>query len=433
MEEDFFDFIGEFGNGEFTIGGIKLPIEEVSQWFNGYGNQPIKSIPPAKDKKREYDVCPCIILTQGKNSKWTLILYAIGYYDSMGQDNLELLSRATSTEAFFHAFEDTSGDEAIFLYRNGAMVSTYRDSAGQEQLEDLRECVAEHAESIGEAGVLIDPSSEVIDDYASIYRQLEVHPVAAAVDSKKKLRIEKTSAKNLSSVVAYELDGFCWPRFVETKMHFRDQVERIDLSSFNMHQLLFNRYVQVDSIVLRKDKIDVDGREVIQTNYFHATQDGLQKLDKRKATALLTQNGIKRMRESKEHLPKTEVKRQHKNGNVDLLYKPSKYDEFTIKLTVDNVGDDVKSFLDSLATARTELRFGAVEPAKSGRSKCRTCSQKIEKGELRIGEYHEAAFDYPPTGWHHARCVAIPDATRLHGYKKLSVEAKLDLINLLET
>lgn len=50
-----------------------------------------------------------------------------------------------------------------------------------------------------------------------------------------------------------------------------------------------------------------------------------------------------------------------------------------------------------------------IEAAKTGRSTCRTCGQKIEKGLLRFGEEVPNAFD-PDGGtthqWHHLMCAA---------------------------
>ncbi len=48
-----------------------------------------------------------------------------------------------------------------------------------------------------------------------------------------------------------------------------------------------------------------------------------------------------------------------------------------------------------------------IEPAKSGRSKCGGCKKKIEKGELRFGEYNERYDSYR---WYHLVCGAALDA-----------------------
>lgn len=48
-----------------------------------------------------------------------------------------------------------------------------------------------------------------------------------------------------------------------------------------------------------------------------------------------------------------------------------------------------------------------IEPASSGRAKCRGCGQAIAKGELRFGERQPNAFgDGEMTLWLHLRCAA---------------------------
>lgn len=48
-----------------------------------------------------------------------------------------------------------------------------------------------------------------------------------------------------------------------------------------------------------------------------------------------------------------------------------------------------------------------IEPASSGRAKCRGCGQGIDKGVLRFGEQVENPFgDGDTTYWFHPRCAA---------------------------
>jgi hypothetical protein len=48
-----------------------------------------------------------------------------------------------------------------------------------------------------------------------------------------------------------------------------------------------------------------------------------------------------------------------------------------------------------------------IEPASSGRAKCRGCDKPIAKGELRFGERHPNAFgDGDMTLWFHLPCAA---------------------------
>ena len=48
-----------------------------------------------------------------------------------------------------------------------------------------------------------------------------------------------------------------------------------------------------------------------------------------------------------------------------------------------------------------------IEPASSGRAKCRSCDQPIAKGELRFGERQPNAFgEGEMTLWFHLPCAA---------------------------
>lgn len=63
-----------------------------------------------------------------------------------------------------------------------------------------------------------------------------------------------------------------------------------------------------------------------------------------------------------------------------------------------------------------------VEPAKSGRSSCKKCKEKIEKDEIRIGTNRTTADDIVMTSWVHAKCFTLP--------KKLDVETFLSELDM---
>ena len=132
--------------------------------------------------------------------------------------------------------------------------------------------------------------------------------------------------------------------------------------------------------------------------------------------------------------PKTEIKKSYANGNVDLGYSPSDYDTFTIRFTPDVVGGDVEDFLYDLAPFKEDepetTEPWKVEPAKSSRATCRTCSQKIPKGELRMGE--PSLFEgHASYGWHHLKCTSrlLKGMTldTLVGYEELTNTQKKEL------
>ena len=48
-----------------------------------------------------------------------------------------------------------------------------------------------------------------------------------------------------------------------------------------------------------------------------------------------------------------------------------------------------------------------IETAKTGRARCRTCRQAIDKGALRFGEEQPSAFsEEMQMVWHHLACAA---------------------------
>mgnify|MGYP001814089205 CR=1 FL=1 len=57
-----------------------------------------------------------------------------------------------------------------------------------------------------------------------------------------------------------------------------------------------------------------------------------------------------------------------------------------------------------------------IEPAKSSRSSCRGCKEKIEKGELRYGNYDEMWDSHK---WYHLKCGA---AFNLTGFKQAAAD-----------
>ena len=71
-----------------------------------------------------------------------------------------------------------------------------------------------------------------------------------------------------------------------------------------------------------------------------------------------------------------------------------------------------------------------IEPASSGRAKCRGCDQKIAKGELRFGERQPNAFgEGEMTLWYHLMCGAYkrpePFLQALESQKDIQNRAQL--------
>ncbi|MFW9788867.1 MAG: PARP-type zinc finger-containing protein [Candidatus Thorarchaeota archaeon] len=193
--------------------------------------------------------------------------------------------------------------------------------------------------------------------------------------------------------------------------------------------------VRVGAVVFLKARETLDdGRQIIVTTYGVAGESGITEMGKKDASNVLATQILDFMRANKMYPPKTEIKKTFANGTVDLDYSPTEYDSFTIRLTPEMVGGDVEDFLYDLEpfTEKESETDDAwkIEPAKSSRATCRTCSQKIQKGELRLGEpfLYEGHISY---GWHHLKCTAhIFKGTtldKLVGYEELTEEQKKEL------
>lgn len=191
--------------------------------------------------------------------------------------------------------------------------------------------------------------------------------------------------------------------------------------------------VPVGSIVLTKVQEILDtGIKITNTDYKIAKDGAVMDLeDKRTASKILTKLFVAYMKEHNEYPNNSSFEKAYKNGNVDVLFKASDYDKFTIRLTSADVGRDPEEFLLNLKkSSRKKFVPGddwKIEPAKSNRSICKTCGHTIEKDYLRLGEpdYFQDHLNYK---WHHFGCKAdeiwgIPKG-KLSGYEGLSADQK---------
>ncbi len=65
-----------------------------------------------------------------------------------------------------------------------------------------------------------------------------------------------------------------------------------------------------------------------------------------------------------------------------------------------------------------------LEPAATGRAKCRGCGEKIEKGSLRFGEAVETPFGDAgdqTTAWFHLLCAADRRPEKLHAQVRVTI------------
>ncbi len=212
----------------------------------------------------------------------------------------------------------------------------------------------------------------------------------------------------------------------------------ITSDTFDMNQV--RGKVPVGSIVLVKEQEVLDtGVTITNTDYKIAKDDAVVNLvDKRAASKILAKLFVEYMKKHNEYPHNSSFDKAFKNGNVDVLFKASDYDKFKIRLTHAIVGGDPEEFLMNLnRSSRKKFVPGddwKIEPAKSGRSTCKSCGGKIEKDHLRIGEpdYFQDHLNYK---LHHFVCKAdeiwgIPK-DKLFGYENLTDDQKEEASKVL--
>lgn len=206
----------------------------------------------------------------------------------------------------------------------------------------------------------------------------------------------------------------------------------VNPKTFRMPRL--KKSIPLGVVLLEKAKeTSENGRMFVDTKYFLVEKNGPKPITKVEASRILAKQLLEYIKTKKMWPPHFQIKEVFDNGNVDILYAPTVFDKFTLKLTEYQVEGNVPRFLHSLKEFAQEILW-KVEPAKSGRSTCRTCYSSIAKGELRIGEpsFFQEHLSY---NWHHVRCIksAITDVTpeQLEGYSDLSLNEKEELDALL--
>ncbi|XP_070578606.1 poly [ADP-ribose] polymerase 1-like [Ptychodera flava] len=63
---------------------------------------------------------------------------------------------------------------------------------------------------------------------------------------------------------------------------------------------------------------------------------------------------------------------------------------------------------DKVVARKSVIKDFSVEYAKSDRSKCRVCNEKIAKDELRVGNLEKTDDNYTSQTWHHVKCFCDP-------------------------
>lgn len=425
--QTFLSFL-EQRHGQFTVAAVHGPLEVVSAFFSR-DNSPLPTATPIPEGRSPYSIRPAIVLTQAVNSPWTLIIYSDDRCEARVPLHLEALTRELSVQALLHSFDDTYSGESAYLFDRGQKIHKYETKSSREcnegrgkSVEGNRDLTEADAAASDESGVTI----EIVESCADAYAELDIVPIAARVDEEGHFRVAERDIRRLRSAAAYDLKSFKWRGLVNVDANWAEQ---IDLDTLEFSHVTAG-FCRENRLLLTKSRTTIDGRNIVTTRYDLATANGLTPLDHLTATQLLTDSALKFMRTTGCMPVRVEVKKCYKNGNIDLAFQPTKFDRFTFRITGELLGEEPSPFIDSLAPTRRRISFGSIEPAKSSRSTCRTCSKPIEKGELRIGEYHERYFEYPPNSWNHARCVTLANWQQLHQIETLTASQREELEKL---
>ncbi len=171
-----------------------------------------------------------------------------------------------------------------------------------------------------------------------------------------------------------------------------------------------------------------------------------EKVDKKQISAVLKSfllDYIKKNKSLNDYFVLMEKSVTKKSKAVKYELKFSDYVSFNIVIEPNDLEvEDVSEFITGLPieNLKEEKISGSgssssdswkVEIAKSSRAACRTCSQKIMKDEIRIGEpsYFQEHLSYK---WHHLNCIRnFNENNSLTGLNDLSSEQQESIKNKL--
>ncbi|MFW9995215.1 MAG: PARP-type zinc finger-containing protein, partial [Candidatus Odinarchaeota archaeon] len=157
---------------------------------------------------------------------------------------------------------------------------------------------------------------------------------------------------------------------------------------------------------------------------------------KEEITGILSEQLVKYMREQGTWPRTTRLSSYAEDGSAMISYGPEPDVNIELRITEDQIGDKLPKFLGSLKTMEERIQEAEahltwrVEHAKSGRAACRACSEKIQKGELRIGE--PSLFqDHVSYKWYHVDCSSRKSffLSPVEGLEQLTPEEKKELVN----
>ncbi len=173
-------------------------------------------------------------------------------------------------------------------------------------------------------------------------------------------------------------------------------------------------------LIKAKEHVEDIGRTIVNTEYGYVEKNAFRPLDKRGLSAKISEscaNYILQTNNMPRHI--TLKKDMKDNKPVELLFTLSVYDQFHLKLTPEQLKtDNPKELIEEIIKntdfgkeEEEEEHKWKVEYAKSSRSTCKKCGEKIEKGVVRIGKPNlfQEHLNYQ---WHHVECIYWPSVFR---------------------
>lgn len=137
----------------------------------------------------------------------------------------------------------------------------------------------------------------------------------------------------------YELSGNWWNLVRTSNFGFASRIP--DLASFDAEK---------DDILIHKVMVEEDGRRFPELSYIIIGDDrNVEVTNKRGLSDLLARKFVEYI-EKNEKIPfNCLIRKSFKDGSVQIKYKPTKYDEFTLKISSKNLKvDDLAGYLEGL-------------------------------------------------------------------------------------
>lgn len=206
----------------------------------------------------------------------------------------------------------------------------------------------------------------------------------------------------------------------------------VNEKTFYLNKLRGN--LEEESLILKTTiKEYSDGNKESKKSYYLGMgEEDKKNLSLSKFTDILIEKIINYMKKYETWTPFTErnLKKEKKGDQISITYKPDKFTSFELEFPQkieESLTEKFLSNLKQVEKAETSL-FWKVENAKSARSTCKGCSEKIEKGELRIGK--PSVFkEHVTHKWYHVDCARREELVMdvVKGLEELSEEDLEDL------